>query len=417
MKSGASTSALQKQLMARHYEKAMNARKEGRKVVYVTAMFPVEIVRAFEPHVSIVYPENHAVNIIVSGLAEELSAMSVAKEHLDPMGCSYELANTGYLLAMLGLADEDKPDSLKALPALPEPDILLACNNQCDVVAEWYQNLSSLFANAPYRVINVGNRYDGVVDSLRVQYVRQQILDVIALLEELTGMKLDHDRLLETADNANRAVRLWKQYLDFGKLRPSPMTAFDGFYHMALIVSERGNPEAIDYYQSLVTETQGRVDSGESAVIPERHRVLWDNLATWFNFGELKRRLGGMGVAVVGSTYLDVWKKEYDTSSFDELITSMAQAYCVMYTNLTVPERVSLWKQLVRDYSAEGVLFHNNRSCHTFSRLQGQIAQSLKDEFGDDFKAIVFDGDMGLVERFQAHRFFTAIETYFSERA
>ncbi len=407
--------ARQKQLMSQHYINAAIAKQEGRKVVYVTAMFPVEIVRAFEPHVAVVYPENHAVNIIVSGLAEEFSGLSIAREHLDPMGCSYELANTGYLLAMRDHAPGNLPDAYKSLPPLPAPDILLACNNQCDIVAEWYQNLSALYGGVPYRVINVGNRYDGMVDPLRIHYVKQQILDVISFLEEQTGIRLDRDQLIEIAGKANQAVRLWKRFLDFGKLRPSAMTAFDGFYHMALIVSERGKDEAIDYYQQLVTETQARVDDHEPAVNPELYRVLWDNLATWFNFGELKRTLGVHGVAVVGSTYLDVWKQEYETTTFEGLITSMAQAYCVMYTNLTLQDRISLWKQLVRDYQAQGVLFHNNRSCHTFSRLQGQIAKALKDEFGEGFKTIVFDGDMGLVERFQKHRFLTAIETFFSD--
>jgi benzoyl-CoA reductase/2-hydroxyglutaryl-CoA dehydratase subunit BcrC/BadD/HgdB len=406
-------SLLQKELMTRHYNNALHAGQEGKKVVYVTATFPVEIVRAFEPHVAIVYPENHAVNIIVAGLAEELSSLAVAKGHLDTFGCSYELANTGYLLAMRDSGASEVSHSIQNVPPLPAPDILLACNNQCDVVAEWYQNLSGLFGDVPYRVINVGNRYDGVVDSLRVQYVREQLLDTIALLEEQTGTTLDRDLLLEKAHYANQAVSLWKTYLDLGKLKPSPMTAFDGFFHMALIVSERGTEEAVNYYQKLVDETKARGDAHEAAVNPERHRVLWDNLATWFNFGELKRTLGGRGVAVVGSTYLDVWKKALDTSSFDALLTSMAQAYCVMYTNLTLHERIALWKQMVRDYQAQGVLFHNNRSCHTFSRMQGQIAKALKEEFGEGFKAIVFDGDMGLEERFQKHRFFTAIETYF----
>ncbi|MGD0819897.1 MAG: 2-hydroxyacyl-CoA dehydratase family protein [Desulfomonilia bacterium] len=406
-------SSLQKQLMTRHYNNAFHAKQEGRPVVYVTAMFPVEIVRAFEPHVAIVYPENHAVNIIVSGMAEELSSLAITREHLDTMGCSYELANTGYLLAMHGLQESGASEAMKKLPPLPAPDILLACNNQCDVVAEWYQNLSALCGNIPYRVINVGNRYDGVVDPSRVQYVREQLLDVISLLEEKTLTHLDRDLLLEIAGRANQAAGLWKRYLDFGKRIPSPITAFDGFFHMALIVSERGTKSAIDYYEKLLKETLDRVDSGEAAVSPERHRVLWDNLATWFNFGELKRTLAGRGTAVVGSTYLDVWKKEFDTSSFDTLLTSMAEAYCVMYTNLTLQERIALWKQMVRDYRAEGVLFHNNRSCHTFSRLQGQIAEALKKEFGEGFKAIVFDGDMGLEERFQKHRFFTAIETFF----
>jgi benzoyl-CoA reductase/2-hydroxyglutaryl-CoA dehydratase subunit BcrC/BadD/HgdB len=413
MTTKSSIGALQKQLMARHYQKAADAKKEGRKVVYLTAMFPVEVVKAFEPHVAVVYPENHAVALIVNGMAERMADLAVQQKSLDTMGCSYELANTGYLLATQALKPSDIPSDLQSIPALPGPDILLACNNQCDIVAEWYQNLSLMYGNIPFKVINVGNRYDGVIERDRIEYVKRQILDVISLLEKQTGSALDRDIVLETADRSNQAMRLWKRYLDFGKEIPSPITVFDGFYHMAPIVSERGSPEAIEYYRALVDETQGRLESGAYAVIPEKHRILWDNLATWFNFGELKRYLNRRGVAVVGSTYLDVWKKQFDTSGFDALITSLAESYCVMYTNLTIQQRIDLWKGMVRDYQAEGVLFHNNKSCHTFSRLQGQIAQALKEEFGDGFKAIVFDGDMGLQERFQKHRFFTAIETFF----
>lgn len=402
--------ALQKQLMGEHYQKAIDAKAAGRPVVYVTAMFPVEIVKAFEPHVAVVYPENHSVNLIVAGLAEPLAALAIQAQSLDAMGCSYELANTGYLLSRRqGGAGLSAP----GLPVLPEPDILLACNNQCDIVAEWFQNLSAICGHIPFKVINVGNRYDGVVDGLRVEYVKSQLLDVIHLLEECTGQRLDQGRLLEVAERSNAAVRLWKEYLDFGRLVPSPMTVFDGFYHMAAIVAERGTPAAIEYYQALVDETRANLAAGFNAVYPEKHRILWDNLATWFNFGELKRFLASRGVAVVGSTYLDIWKKEFDTSSYKALLSSMAGAYCVMYTNLTIPERIALWKQMVRDYEAQGVLFHNNKSCHTFSRLQGLIATALKAEFGSDFKTIVFDGDMGLSERFQAHRFNTAIETFF----
>lgn len=407
-----SVSSLQKLYMAEHYRKASLAKQEGRPVVYVTAMFPVEIAKAFEPDVAVVYPENHAVSIIVSGLAERFSEIAVSRASLDPMGCSYELANTGYLLEMINSGQSALPEWFKTLPVLPAPDVLLACNNQCDIVAEWFQHLSSLCGRVPFRVINVGNRYDGNIDSVRVEYVKKQLLDVISLLEEQTSKKLDQDKLIETARRSNQAVKLWKRYLDLGKLEPSPMTAFDGFFHMALIVSERGTEQAIDYYDKLVKETSGFVHSGPGPD-REKHRVLWDNLATWFNFGELKRILHERGVSVVGSTYLDVWKKELDTSNFENLLTSMAEAYCTMYTNLTIQERIDVWKQMVTDYQAEGVLFHNNKSCHTFSRLQGQVAQALREEFGENFKAIVFNGDMGLAERFQTHRFMTAIETFF----
>lgn len=406
-------SSMQKKIMTDHYQRAIDAQKQGKPVVYVTAMFPVEIVKVFEPHVAVVYPENHAVNIIVSGAVEKMAEIAINKMSIDRMGCSYVLANTGYLLATSSPDMYDIPDSLDSVPELAKPDILLACNNQCDVVAEWYQNLSRMYGNIPFRVINVGNRYDGVIDSMRISYVKDQILDVIHLLEQETGVALDRDALIETAEKSNKAVSMWKQYLDSGKSIPSPMTAFDGFFHMAPIVSERGTQTAIDYYEALVQETQAKSAASEYAVKDERYRILWDNLATWFNFGELKRYMASRGIAVVGSTYLDVWKKQFDTTSFDNLLTSFAEAYCVMYTNLTIAQRIDLWKDMVRDYNAQGILFHDNRSCHTFSLLQGQIAQALKEEFGDKFKSIIFEGDMGLKERYQKHRFETAIETFF----
>jgi benzoyl-CoA reductase/2-hydroxyglutaryl-CoA dehydratase subunit BcrC/BadD/HgdB len=405
-----STSKLQRRMMSAHYERAAEASSRGIPVVYVTALFPVEIVKAFEPSCAAVYPENHAVSLIVKGLAEGFADRAVGERLLDRMGCSYQLANTGYLCSLLEGGEAANP---AGVPLLPGPDVLLACNNQCDIVAEWYQDLSSMFGGKPFKVINAANRYDGSVGSLRVEFVRSQILDVIALLEEVTGQALDRERLLEVARLSNEAVGLWREYLAFGRLKPSPITAFDGFYHMALIVSERGTRAAVDYYTLLVEETRAAVARGEAAVEPERYRLLWDNLATWFNFGQLRRYMADRGICVVGSTYLDIWTKELDVSSFDALLDSMAEAYCVMYTNLTIEQRIRLWKDMVRDFDADGVLFHNNMSCHTFSRLQGQIARALQEEFGDEFRAIVFDGDMGLVERFQKHNFETSIETFF----
>ena len=403
----------QKKIMTEHYQRATENKNNGKPVAYITATFPVEIARVFEPDISIVYPENHAVNLIVNGMAKEMAEIAEAQQAIDKMGCSYELVNTGYLLETCFSKSSNKSEKFKSVPHLPAPDILLSCNNQCEIVAEWFQNLSSMFGKIPFKVINVGNRYDGVIDKTRIQFVRKQIEDVILMLESKTKTKIEKDKLIEISKKSNKATRLWRKYLDFGTNIPSPMTVFDGFYHMAPIVSERGKQVAVDYYQQLVEETKEKIETETSAVEPETHRLLWDNLATWFNFGKLKRYMALKGIAVAGSTYLDVWKNELDTSGYDNLLNSIAKSYCSMYTNLTMEQRIALWKEMVVKYTAEGILFHNNKSCHTFSRLQGQLADALKKEFGDDFITIQFDGDMGLEERFQNHRFETAIETYF----
>ena len=256
--------------------------------------------------------------------------------------------------------------------------------------------------------MNAGDSYTGKMDKARVQFVRAQLEEVVGMLADRTGKPLDKDRLLEVADQSNEATTLWRSYLDLGKKHPSPMTVWDGFYRLGLVVSERGRQEAVEFYDQLVSET---VDAG-SAVGEEKHRLLWDNLPPWFAFGELKRKFGSHGIAVVGSTYLDVWKKELDTSSYDGLMDSLAQVYALMYTNLTVSQRVELWGDMVEAYDVEGVLWHNNLSCHTFSREQRVIADALRTRFGEDFRNIHFNGCMGLSDRFQSHVLDQALDIF-----
>jgi benzoyl-CoA reductase/2-hydroxyglutaryl-CoA dehydratase subunit BcrC/BadD/HgdB len=66
----------------------------------------------------------------------------------------------------------------------------------------------------------------------------------------------------------------------------------------------------VEYYAQLIDATEGLIKQGVSPVGRERHRLLWDNLATWYNFRELQEYFAARGIAVVGSTYLDAWRKE-----------------------------------------------------------------------------------------------------------
>ncbi len=407
---------LQGRLMTEHYQRALTAKAEGRPVAYVTAMFPVEIVKSFEPHLATVYPENHAVLLIArgqAGLARKAEAVG-----LDRLGCAYELINTGYMVdGWGGLEADDLPDAKgRPITKLAEPDILLACDNQCRVICEWFKHLSEMYGDKPYGMINVGDRYDGSLDNERVMYVRAQLDGLITLLETVTGRRFDRDHFLEVAERSRQALDLWQHYLDMGTLKPSPITAFEGFSHMALIVSERGTQQAIDYYQQLIDATQEIVEGDTGMIGRERHRLLWDNLATWYNYRELQESLAGDGIAVVGSTYLDAWRKELDTTDYDSLMNSMARTYTTMYTNMTIDQRVRIYIDSINKFKADGVLFHKNLSCHTFSLRVHEIAKRLEKHFGPDFRTVVFEGCQGISGRFQKHAFETGVQVHFVER-
>ena len=78
----------------------------------------------------------------------------------------------------------------------------------------------------------------------------------------------------EVVDLSSQAVHLWGEILDMGKNVPSPLTFFDGTIHMGPAVVLRGTHQAVDYYELLLKELEGRILSAEERV-GERERELF----------------------------------------------------------------------------------------------------------------------------------------------
>ena len=87
-----------------------------------------------------------------------------------------------------------------------------------------------------------------------------------------------------------------------------------------------------------------------------------------------------------------------------------------MYTNMTIDERVQVYLDSVKKYDVEGVLFHKNLSCHTFSLRVYEIAKRLEEHFGPEFKTVVFEGCQGIRGRFQEHVLKTGVQVYFVDK-
>ena len=73
---------------------------------------------------------------------------------------------------------------------MPQPDFMLCCNNICNCMTKWYENIARM-RNIPLIMIDIP--YNNTVDvhDTNVAYVRAQFDSAIKQLEELTGKKFD----------------------------------------------------------------------------------------------------------------------------------------------------------------------------------------------------------------------------------
>ncbi len=365
-----------KDIMTNYYIEAKTAFDTGKKVAWITSGGPVEPLIAMD--VIPVYPENHGAMIGASKMGTDLC------EKAEEMGYPRDLCS--YARADIACATIDGGP----IGGLPKPDMLVCCNNICGTVLKWYE-VQARYFNVPLFILDTPISHTGFSDEAH-GYVRKQFDEYSAFLGEHCGKAMDHDRLEEVGRISMEGQKLWQAVLDTTMNKPSPMSAFDAFFHLALIVTLRGTDIAVDYYKELLAEMNQRVKDGISAVPNEEIRLLWDNLPIWYRTKWLSETFASHGACLVADTYTSAWcssLRYLDDTNFYE---SMVQGYSRIYLNIGVDAMADEVKGMVKKYSADGLVMHSNRSCKPYSLGQYDIQNIIQEKC--NIPALIIEADM-----------------------
>jgi benzoyl-CoA reductase/2-hydroxyglutaryl-CoA dehydratase subunit BcrC/BadD/HgdB len=355
-----------REIMTEYYINAKTASQTGKKVAWITSGGPVEPLIVMD--VIPVYPENYGAMIGASHMGGDLCAKAEA------MGYSTDLCS--YARADIACAVENGGP----IGGLPRPDMLVCCNNICGTVLKWYEVLARFF-NVPLFILDTPVCHTEFPDQAR-NYVRKQFDEYIAFLETACGKPFDVEKSLEVGRLSIEGQRLWKSVLDITAYKPAPMTAFDAFFFLALIVTLRGTRVAVDFYKELLQEINERIDQGIFALENEKYRILWDNLPIWYRLKWLSDTFASHDACLVADTYTTAWcgsMKYIDENNFFE---SIVEAYTRIYLNIGVDEMAQTVFQMIDKYQADGLVMHSNRSCKPYSFGQYDIQRMVQEKKG-----------------------------------
>lgn len=381
-----------KEMMSLYYLNAKNAADNDQKVAWITGGGPVEILIAMD--VIPIYPENHAAMCGAAKMGVELCEIA------ERVGYSRDTCS--YFRCDIGSATTGK----SPIMGLPKPDFLLCCNNTCGTVTKWYEALARLF-NVPLVFIDTPYVHDEMTENA-VDYTKRQIHRAIGQMESILGKKFDVDRLTEVVALSGEATRLWSEVLATCKSVPSPMNAFDGFILMGPIVTLRGTREVVDFYTMLKEELQQRVTNGVAAVPGEKYRLMWDNLPIWFRLRDLSEKFMDLKACVAASTYLNGWVS-YGLGAANP-IDAIARAYSSAFVNVSIRDRARMMREIVEQFSIDGIIFHSNRSCRPYSLGQYEIKEMLTKWTG--VPGILIEADMNDERAYSEGPVFTRIEAF-----
>ena len=225
------------QIAAKAYSDAMEAKKRGEMVGWCASNFPVEIPETLGLYVC--YPENQAAGIAARGGGERMCNEAEGEGYSNDI-CAYARISLAY--AKLKSAPEQD---------MPMPDFVLCCNNICNCMIKWYENLAKEL-NIPMFMIDIPFNPDYEVSDAETEYIKAQFWDVIHGLEAYTGKKWSDERFKEVMASSGRASRAWIEATSQAKYVPSPFNGFDLLNHMAVMVTARGKEEAGDAMETLL---------------------------------------------------------------------------------------------------------------------------------------------------------------------
>ncbi len=383
-----------KEIMTAYYIDAKSAAQNGKKVAWITSGGPVEPLIAMG--VIPVYPENYGAMIGATRMGIDLC------EKAEAMGYSRDLCS--YARSDISCATVNGGP----IGGLPKPDFLVCCNNICGTVLKWYE-VQARYFNVPLFILDTPFIHTEFSDDAK-RYVVRQMQEYILFLEHVCGRKMDHGHMLEVGRHSIQGQKLWQQVLDTTMHRPAPMTAFDAFFHLALIVTLRGTQTAVDYYTQLRDEMRSRIAEGIGMLPVEKYRLIWDNLPVWYRTKWLSDTFAAHEASLVADTYTSAWSGVIHLLDENNFLESMAMAYSSVYINISIDKMYETLKKMLLKYGADGLVMHSNRSCKPYSLGQYDLQKRVMDELG--IPTLIIEADMVDERAFSEAQIGTRIEAF-----
>ncbi len=359
-----------------YYRDLANAKEEGRPVVWITSMAPIELVYAFDGIAFL--PENYAALCSSRKVAEEFCQAAEARGYSQDL-CSYALCTFGSIFENRGPFGDEAPRA---------PDILLATEGACATHPKWWEAMQRHF-NCPLFIVDAAYAVDSeTLPEHHKAYLAAQLRELASFMEEHTKRKFDMDKLREVVALSDRASELWDEIDDFRKAIPTPVSQIDVFTCLFPLVTLKGTKEAVAFYEQLRDEVKERVDNGIGFVPNERFRLVWDLFPVYHNM-RLLNYFAEFGAAFVTDLYGNGFSGRLDVS---DPFGSLAERYLSFFMRSTSWGMAELYKRRVKKYHVDGVVFHSNRCCRCYTTMQHDIGHILREEM--NIPSLMFEANM-----------------------
>lgn len=318
--------------------------KGNKPYILTTIWAPSEILFALD--IIPICVESTATSLAGFGLSDEFLGIAEKNFH-SPETCSILRCGVGAVIDKL----------------FPQPSAVIATSHLCDAGAKVNSAASRVFS-APYFLIDIPQERGEEA----VSYVAGQLKEMAHGLSDITGRKLDKQKLARAIERSNQARKYALRVNELRQAVPSPMRGSEALAYLYMVGLGFGSKEAVDIYRSMVKELEKRVEKKFTPIGEEKHRLLWLHVRPYFKnqlFHYLeKEQKAAIAFEEINHIYWDELDPEQPFNSVAQrLVLNSANGPIDCYTDILM--------DLAQKYKVDGVLHYAHWGCRwNYGRLR-----------------------------------------------
>jgi benzoyl-CoA reductase/2-hydroxyglutaryl-CoA dehydratase subunit BcrC/BadD/HgdB len=343
-------------MLANYFANITKAQTEGRFVAAYTVWFPVELLYAMNivpMHIEITAWMTALFSGHYSELLSEASNVGIAPETCSP-----------YRVLVGAFSNH----------AIPQPDVVLSSSLICDNNAKIGEVIRHIvkrpgfFVDCPFQRTESENGY-----------FKKELEDMIRFLEEQSGQKLDWVKLQENIARINKEIELFHQINELRRNIPSPLPSADFLKLFTVDCLFAGEPQSIEYLETVLQELREKVNTGQGLSYPERFRILSIGIPPVLLQGAVEKTYRECGAVSVADPYSCTW--EDGRLDAPEPLENIIRKIYMMPCNVFYgPFTSSLTDKLIKTatgHRVDGAIFYSHIGCRQSAAMIKLVKETL----------------------------------------
>ncbi len=233
----------------------------------------------------------------------------------------------------------------------------------------------------PTHVLRLPNGQD---DEMSMMLWLKELERFKSIVEDVSGKTIDDDSLRKAIKLMNRERNARKELMDVNKARPAPLKGtelLEILFRVGFLVDKE---LGISLMEQMAQKAREGVFRKDDAPKKNAKRILLTGVPVGLGSEKVVKIVEQVGADVVALENCSGYKQAFTVDEDKDPLQALAEQYLATPCSVMSPNqgRFDLIKQMVRDFSVDGVIDLTWQACHTYNVEATLVDEMLREECG-----------------------------------